>query len=83
MKSFKNLIGRMEDSVSNGFKWIFTKIKNFFLGIFNFFVQNVFFMRGKNLKSKYQAVKMVMSAAVILLLVSLYPLLKVEAPKAL
>lgn len=66
----------MESSVVNGVKWIFTKIKNFFLAIFNFIVENIFFMGQKNTKSKYRALKFILGIAVLMFAISLYPLLR-------
>lgn len=66
----------MESGVVNGFKWVVTKIKNFFLAIFQFIVENIFFMGQKNTKSKYRAIKFVLSVAVLLFAISCYPLLR-------
>lgn len=46
------------------------------MGIFNFIVNYVFFMGQKNLKTKYKAVKTIMSLSIIMLGVSLYPLIR-------
>lgn len=52
------------------------KIKNFFLAIFQFFVENVFFMGQKNLRSRTKALKIVINLAIVALAVSVYPLIR-------
>ena len=66
----------MENSIINGFKWIANKITSFFLAIFDFFVQNIFFMKQKNLKSKYKSVKYILGISILVLCASMYPLMK-------
>ena len=72
----------MENGVLDSLRWVVTKIKNFFLAIFNFFVQNVFFMGRNDLSSKYKSVKFVLWASILCLCVSMYPSLKKLAKSA-
>ena len=78
----KDLIGRMENSVISGFRWVIQKIKNFFLAIFNFFVQNIFFMGNNKLNSKYKSVKFILTASIVALGFSMYPLVRSLAKAA-
>lgn len=52
------------------------KIKNFFLSIFRFVVENIFFMGEKKTKSKYQALKVTLTLAVAIFAISFYPLVR-------
>ena len=67
---------RIKNSVSNKFKRMLNAIKNFFLKIFNFFMENIFFMRQKELRSRYKALKLVILMAVMVLAVTCYPLVR-------
>ena len=52
------------------------KLKNFFITIYNFIVGNLFFQNQKNLKKKFKIVKYLLTIAVILLAISMYPTIK-------
>lgn len=69
-------MGRMENSVLDSLRWVVTKIKNFFLAIFNFFVENIFFMGKNNLSSKYRSVNFILKASIVCLCLSAIPLVK-------
>lgn len=73
---YLDLIARVENGFIGGIKWIFNKIKNFFVGIFKFIVENIFFMGQTNLKSKYRAIKFILALSIIVLSVSFYPLIR-------
>lgn len=71
-----DLISRMENGVIDGCMWVVRKIKNFFMAIFNFIVENIFFMGQKKLKTKYKAIKAIITLSIIVLAVSFYPLIR-------
>ena len=52
------------------------KLKSFFITIYNFIAGNLFFQNQKDLKKKFKTVKYLLTLAVILLAISMYPTIK-------
>jgi hypothetical protein len=60
----------------NGFSWVGSKIKGFFMAIFNFIKFNILCMNQQDPKSKMRALKIAINISIILLMISLYPILR-------
>jgi hypothetical protein len=60
----------------NGVSWMGSKVKGFFLTIFNFIKYNILCMNQQDSKSKMKALKIAINISIVLLMISLYPIMR-------